>query len=78
MLKANGFCSVFSTSFGLNSGPSCIGINLRKFCYFSGTSPGFLQQKQEQKQALRYFLEHFSCLLLCTFLHHENYVTSEG
>lgn len=67
MLKANGFCSVFSTSFGLNSGPSCIGINLRKFCYFSGTSPGFLQQKQEQKQALRILSGTFQLFIAVYF-----------
>lgn len=44
MLEANGFHGFsFLISLGLNSGPDCIGINLGKFCYFSGPTPGLLQ-----------------------------------
>lgn len=41
----------FFTLLGLNSDPSCAGMNLGEFCYFSGPVPG----SPQQKQALKYF-----------------------
>lgn len=55
------FFGFFLISLGLNSGPRCIGINMGKFCYFSDPTPCLPQWKQQQKQALRCFLEHSSC-----------------
>lgn len=46
----------FFTLLAPYSDPSCVDMNLGKFCYFSGLAPGSLQQSRQQKQALKYLL----------------------